>query len=128
MLQYSDAVYEVTGTKSKIIRFPGGSNKHLDEEFLARLHGYGFKIYDWNMQLSDGIDYRTPPQKLYREGTKGSDRFTNIFLLMHCHGVNKNTCKALPDIIKYYKGKGYEFKVITEDTPEKHFRTRSINK
>lgn len=128
MLQCSDAVYEVTGVKSNVIRFPGGSNKHLDEEFLAQLHGYGFKIYDWNMQLRDGIDYRIPPHKLYEQGTKNSDKFTNIFLLMHCDAVNKNTYEALPDIIKYYKNKGYEFQVITEDTPENHFGTRSINK
>lgn len=37
---------------------------------------------------------------------------------MHCGYANKNTCKALPKIIKYYKEKVYEFKTITDDTPE----------
>jgi len=27
----------------------------------------------------------------------------------------------LPEIIKYYKSQGYEFKTITEDTPEVYF-------
>lgn len=128
MFKCSDEIYKVTGERSHIIRFPGGSYKHLDEEFLSQLHGYGFKIYDWNVELRDGIDYRTPPETLYQQATKNTDRFSTIFLLMHCDSVNKNTCKALPRIIKYYKDKGYDFQVITEKTPEKHFRTIKINK
>ena len=41
---------------------------------------------------------------------------------MHCTDLHKNTPKALPKIIDYYKSEGYDFKVITEDTPEKYFR------
>ena len=41
---------------------------------------------------------------------------------MHCNFNNKNTVKALPKIIKYYQDSGYEFKAITEDTPEYYYR------
>ena len=37
---------------------------------------------------------------------------------MHCAYMSKNTVKALPSIIKYYKDQGYEFKGIDENTPE----------
>ncbi len=37
---------------------------------------------------------------------------------MHCDCLNKNTCRALPDIIEFYKDKGYEFKIIDKNTPE----------
>jgi peptidoglycan/xylan/chitin deacetylase (PgdA/CDA1 family) len=32
--------------------------------------------------------------------------------------MSKNSVKALPTIIKYYKDNGYEFKKIDENTPE----------
>ena len=41
-----------------------------------------------------------------------------VILLMHCGYQSKNSVKALPDIIKYYKDNGYEFKTIDESTPE----------
>ena len=37
---------------------------------------------------------------------------------MHCGYQSKNSVKALPEIIKYYKDKGYSFKAIDDDTPE----------
>ncbi len=41
---------------------------------------------------------------------------------MHCSYLSKNTVKALPSIIQYYKDNGYEFKTIDENTPEEfHF-------
>ncbi|HEY5525848.1 MAG TPA: polysaccharide deacetylase, partial [Clostridium sp.] len=41
-----------------------------------------------------------------------------IILLMHCGYLNKNSVKALPDIIKLYKDKGYTFKKINDTTKE----------
>ncbi|NHL29011.1 polysaccharide deacetylase, partial [Clostridium botulinum] len=43
-----------------------------------------------------------------------------VVLLMHCGYISKNSVKALPEVIKYYKNNGYEFKAITEDTPEEY--------
>lgn len=37
---------------------------------------------------------------------------------MHCGYMNKNSAKALPEVIKYYKDKGYTFKAISSDTDE----------
>lgn len=113
-----EKIKEVTGSSPNIIRFPGGSRKHLNEEFLGKLHSCNFKIYDWNVQISDGINPKTPSRKLFKEAIKGIDTIDSVFLLMHCDYMHKNTCKTLPDIIKYYKEHGYEFKVITENTPE----------
>lgn len=67
------------------------------------------------------MDSRSPKlssNKLYRQATKDSEKLSTIILLMHCDYTHKNSLKALPKIIKYYKEQGYEFKTITEDTPE----------
>lgn len=118
MLQSQEKIKSTIGICPNIIRFPGGSKKHLTEAYLTKLHSYNFKVYDWNMETVDGIKPKTSPDRLYRQATENSEELSNVLLLLHCDYMHKNTCKALPKIIKYYKDKGYEFKAITNDTPE----------
>lgn len=118
MLLCQEKINEVVGIKPNILRFPGGSQKHLTKEYVNALHNNNFKIYDWNMETVDGLNPKTSPDSLFRQATRGSEEFTTIILLLHCDYMHKNTCIALPRIIQYYKNKGYEFKCITEDTPE----------
>ncbi|MFL0196697.1 polysaccharide deacetylase family protein [Clostridium sp. WILCCON 0269] len=122
MARTENQVKSILGFDPKIIRFPTGSKNHLNASLLEKLHSSGYKIYDWNLSLSDGINYKTPVNKLFNEATKKCVNPNKIFLLAHCDATNENTCKVLPEIIKYYKDLGYEFKAITKDTPEYHFR------
>lgn len=123
MDETAEEVNKVLGYSPKAIRFPTGSKPHLNNELLEKLRFKGYKIYDWNASLSDGINYNTPTDKLVREAHnivgKGNSR---IFLLLHCDQTNKNTAKALPYIIDYYKNLGYQFEPIKENTPEYYFR------
>jgi len=121
MLDCRNSINKVVGISPNIIRFPGGSRKRLSETYLNKLHSYNFKIYDWNVEISDGINPKISPDRLYRNATKGSEELSSIILLLHCDYMHKNTCRALPKIIKYYKEQGYEFKIISEDTPEIYF-------
>lgn len=122
MTKTENEVKKILGFSPKIIRFPTGSKNHLTTSLLEKLHTNEYKIYDWNLSLSDGINYRTPVDKLYNEATRKCVNPNKIFLLAHCDGTNENTCKVLPKIIKHYKDCGYEFKAITENTPEYYFR------
>ena len=118
MLKCQSIINKVTGTSPKIVRLPGGSRKRLSSSYLAELHSYNFKVYDWNMETRDGVNPKLSPYKLYKKATVGSEKLPYVMLLMHCDYMHKNTCIALPNIIKYYKDLGYEFKVIDENTPE----------
>lgn len=114
------------GTDTNIIRFPWGSRGHLTKSLLEELHQKNYRIYDWNLCVSDGINPHYSPQKLYNEATHAAT-ITNvhsIILLMHCDNSNKNTCRALPSIIKFYKDKGYEFKAIDNSTPEYYYKIK----
>lgn len=82
---------------------------------LEKLHRYNYRVYDWNIVTSDGIKANTSPAKLFKEAT--GDKSDPIILLTHCEYMHKNTCKALPQIINYYKQNGYEFNIITHDIP-----------
>jgi peptidoglycan/xylan/chitin deacetylase (PgdA/CDA1 family) len=115
-------IKKVIGIEPRLIRFPSGSKKHLSSNLLEKLHEKNYKIYDWNLTLSDGIDYHTPANKLFNEATSKCINPNKIFLLMHCDEVNETTCEVLGKIIQYYKDKGYVFKTITSETPEYHFR------
>jgi peptidoglycan-N-acetylglucosamine deacetylase len=118
-----EEVKRVLGFIPKAIRFPGGSKPFLNASMLEKLHEKEYRVYDWNASLSDGLNYNTTPDRLVKEAHKvvgGSS--SKIFLLLHCDQTNKATAKALPAIIDYYKNLGYQFKIITEDTPEYYFR------
>lgn len=122
MIDCSNEINKVVGISPNIIRFPGGSYKHLNKNYLKKLHDHNFKIYDWNLDNTDGLKPKLSSCELYRKAINGSDGLQTIILLMHCTDMHKNTCEALPKIIEYYKSQGYEFEIIKEDTPEMYFK------
>ena len=94
MLKSQNEISSITGIKPTTIRFPFGSRNHLTKAFLEQLHSYNFRVYDWNATMSDGVNCKTPADKLYREATKTTVTEHPIILLMHCDYMHKNTCKA----------------------------------
>jgi len=124
MLKTQEEIKKVVGHTSNIIRFPGGSEGRLTQNFLDKLHENNLKVYDWNVNTYDGVNATMPVQKLINNGTKYKDSYSRLIILMHCNSNNKNTIKALPEIIRYYKSIGYEFKIITDDTKEYYYRIK----
>lgn len=125
MTKTSNKIKEVTGFAPKIIRFPGGSSKRLTAFSLVDLHKNNFKIYDWNVDIYDGTNPNLSVSKLIKNSRIIQGNGNVAIMLMHCNFNNKNTVKALPEIIKYYKDLCYEFKAITEDTPEYYYRFKN---
>lgn len=121
MIFCQSKIQDVIGIAPNIIRFPGGSYKHLSKSYLKKLHENNFRVFDWNIDNCDGLNPEIQPYKLYLKAIKGKGKLDNIILLLHCTDMNENTCKALPKIINYYKSQGYEFKIITDETEELYF-------
>jgi peptidoglycan/xylan/chitin deacetylase (PgdA/CDA1 family) len=122
MLLDQKKIFEIVGYSSKLIRFPGGSSKHLDENMLEKLHKNDFKIFDWNSNLEDGVNPQLSVDDLIANAKKCRACDTNIILLMHCNSNNTNTIKALPKIVEYYRSCGYKIKPITDSTPEYYYK------
>ena len=118
MINCRNEINKVVGISPNIIRFPGGSYKRLNKDFLKRLHDKNFKVYDWNLDSSDGLKPKASLDELYANSIEGSEEKERLILLLHCADVHQNTCRVLPKIISYYKSKGYELKLITEETKE----------
>lgn len=118
MLQAQEILYEVTGEKYNVLRFPFGCNNNsykLDQKLIDLLHKNNLKIYDWNIDSGDGANAKLDPKTISKKACADKD---TVVILMHCSHINKNTSSALPSIIKFYKDEGYVFKAIDQSTSE----------
>lgn len=118
MLLTQQLLEEATGKKATIIRFPFGCNNtsyKLTSSMVTALHDNDFKIFDWTVDSTDGMNPNLDPYKIAERAKTKKD---TAVVLLHCGYLNKNTAKALPAILKYYEDNKYEFKVIDETTPE----------
>lgn len=120
MISVQEKIEPIVGFKPVILRFPFGCNNNsykITQSMIDLLHENNLKIYDWNVDSGDGANPNTPPSILLKNSKSDKDR---VMLLMHCAYMSKNTVKALPSIIKYYKDNNYEFKIIDNNTPEEY--------
>lgn len=111
-------IYDVTGVKPEVFRFPGGSiNKYSAqdyEEIIAEMTRRGFTYYDWNASSGDANSNATA-NSVYNNTVQSSEGKDRIILLMHDSISKSYTVAALPGIIEYYKAKGYKFDCITNE-------------
>lgn len=128
MLQTQETINSIVGVKPNILRFPFGCNNNcykISQSMVDLLHKNNLRIYDWNTDSGDGAHPNANPSVFIRNSKSNKDY---VILLMHCAYMSKNSVKALPEIIKYYKGNGYEFKLIDENTPEEFHFIKNYNK
>lgn len=120
-------VEKITGLKSMIIRFPGGSsntvskfNPKIMTNLSKEVENRGFTYFDWNISSGDAGGARTKDD-VYRNVIKNLGKGNNIVLLHDKEG-NNMTLNALRDIIQYGKKNGYTFKAIDSTTPPVHHK------
>jgi len=120
-----DKVYRVTNSRSKILRFPGGSsntisrdyNKKIMMRLTKKVENLGYIYQDWNV---DSKDTETQNSKtICRNVTDGLQNGTNIVLL-HDATSKTGSAQAVECIIKYGLSHGYTFDRITSKTPFIH--------
>ena len=122
----SATINEVLGTNLdfKVIRFPGGSAGRLNKNFYHKLCEKGYLIFDWNVDLQDGVKGNLSPNCFLENAKKCMDKSCRRIILAHCNANNKNTCEALDEIINYYTNEGYTFKAIDQTTKPYYYRFR----
>ena len=124
MEKTNKTINEVLGTNLdiKVIRFPGGSAGRLNTRFYNALCEKGYLIFDWNVDLQDGVKGGLSPSEFLANSKKCNSKGLRRIILAHCNCNNKNTCEALDDIINYYKEQGYVFKAIDNTTSPYYFK------
>ncbi|MDD3839835.1 MAG: polysaccharide deacetylase [Clostridia bacterium] len=97
---------------TRLFRFPGGSFEKYKQPFKQVLNEYGYTYIDWNALSGDGEGHDIPPDRLISKLKDTASGKDNIIVLMHDSATKKTTLDALPEIIKFLKSKGYNFKIL----------------
>lgn len=121
---------EYIGFVPKYIRFPGGGSNTVSRKYSKGIMSTlskdvqkkGYEYYDWNCDNGDGYSKITKNEMLKRAK---SAPYNHVMILMHDANGKQDTVDTLPEIIKYYKDKGYRFEAITEATFVPHQRVNN---
>lgn len=121
-----EIIYEATGKRPKIIRFPGGSSNYSTKTaegkkvlngILSRLKNEGYVHFDWNASSGDAsIEYVTVDDIINNTLSWISRHKTAVVLFHDTYGKT-NTIKALPTIIEKLKFLGCNFEALTTSSP-----------
>ena len=122
----SDLVEKLTGEKSYLIRFPGGSSNTVSAKYVKGLmttltkevEEKGYEYFDWNCDSTDATGNNVPVSTLVANATSCSAN--HVTILMHDTDAKDTTVQALPKIIEYYRSQGYAFEGLTKDSIVAH--------
>ena len=99
-----DYLYEVTGVKSTVYRFPGGSSNKVSDiamkEFAQYLDSQYIRFFDWNISSGDGGSYLFPAETIIENCTSNVSNYSTSVILMHDSAGKSTTLEALPTIIE----------------------------
>jgi peptidoglycan/xylan/chitin deacetylase (PgdA/CDA1 family) len=118
-------VYEQTGYKPYLFRFPGGSindyNRGVRADIISELTRRGFVYYDWNVDSRDALDANWT--EMYNTVLNEVAQVSRAVVLFHDRPGGYNTVTVIEDIIKALLAdpEGYTFSAITRDTRPMQF-------
>ena len=108
------SVYNATGVKPQIFRFPGGSinnyNRFTYMQIIAEMTRRGFVYYDWNVSGEDAVKGANWTS-IYNNIMSGIQRNTadRSIVLLHDSQSKENTVYVLEDVIDELLADGYKF-------------------
>lgn len=118
--QIGKVAREQIGYVPCFIRFPGGSSNEVSQKYnqglmsklAADVQEKGYQYYDWNIDSGDGAGCKKD-EIVARSAT---DRYSHAVILFHDSAAKDETVEALPEVMEYYKGQGYEFRAIDRES------------
>ena len=114
-------VYETTGHKSTLYRFPFGSSNNaipneLKTKIINYLHTNGIEYYDWNISSSDSTVGITI-EEIKNNITSNISQRKVPLILMHDGASKIETVKSLPLILEELQIMGYQFQKLDNTVP-----------
>lgn len=113
-----DIIYDATGIKTEIFRFPGGSvndfNADTRDHIIQEMTRRGFRYFDWNVDSNDagGANWTD----MYNSIPKDISGNYRSVVLMHDSASTPNTVLVLGDVLQVLVNEGYKFDKINNDT------------
>lgn len=114
-------LYEISGKNSKLIRLPYGSKPYTPQENYDSLIKNDYLIWDWTL---DTQDWKSSTDQIVSNILYYGRQREEIVILMH---EKEQTVKALNNIIKILKERGYKILPITENISPKNFWLGNTN-
>lgn len=112
-----ETIISKLGIEPRIYRFPWGSTskyvKPLKNELIQRLARCGYTYEDWNVSAEDSVG-RPGSGTIISNIRKDFAKHDEPVILMHDSGINAETVKALPEIIRMIREEGYSFGILSE--------------
>lgn len=104
----SDYIYDLTGVRATVYRFPGGSSTtkirgDLDD-FKDCLESCGLRYCDWNISASDAGERIATKDEIVNNVIKDLGYNETSVILFHDAYEKQTTVDALPEIIEYIQG------------------------
>ena len=120
----SDTVYEATGVRTMLYRFPGGSSNSIADDiyvFTKYLTEHGYTYYDWNSSSRDAASVMPTKEAIIETVLSEVSGKDNAVVLMHDSARKESTVEALPELIVKLKEMGYTIKGLDENSkPVQH--------
>ncbi len=107
--------------KNNILRYPGGSNntvsinyggKEIMKKIIKEQYAKGYDYFDWNVSSEDATAITVDKGIIIKSVKNGCRGKKNVVILFHDSQPKTTTVEALPEIIKYLKNEGYQFKTL----------------
>ena len=135
----SDKVYNETGVRSSILRFPGGSSNTVSKKhckgimttLTKEVQERGYAYFDWNVDSNDanaskmvkvdGVS-KTPKDTILSSVLNSAKNKDKICVLMHDISAKTTTADALPEIIEGLRAQGYRFDTLSTSAPVFHMK------
>ena len=121
-----DVVYEYTGTRPTLIRFPGGSSNTSSKQYSEGIMTFltedveaqGFTYFDWNVSTGDGVQNTT--ESVLNRAIEGMKNHRRSVILMHDY--RSTTVAAVEEIIIWGLDHGYTFLPMDDTSFTAHQR------
>ena len=119
MVQTDEILYGILGFRPLILRAPGSTFSHFTSEYEACLEENGYVEHDWNVSIADTASGNPTAQDFVDNViAQTADGKESAIILMHSSYGHQETAKALPEIIRVLRERGYRFGVVTPMTPQ----------
>ena len=113
-------IYDYTGVKCNLYRFPGGSSNQVsatDMSTLIRfLNKENVRYFDWNVSSGDATTNEESSDEIIENVMKDVVKYKTSVVLMHDAATKDTTVKALPKLIQKIQGEGDLILPIDDDT------------
>ncbi len=124
LYRVQDAVYELTGVRTTLMRFPGGSsntvsrfNKGIMTRLTKAAEDQGFQYFDWNVDSNDAGGAKDSTT-VYANVINGVQRQRVSVVLQH--DVHRFSVDAVERIIQWGLANGYTFLPLEAASPNAH--------